>query len=136
MSAENLATCWMPSLFRIPHKNSAILYAFNYFFLIKILFLRRRKSLGMPNERERSAYQAIKQVLSRMIRDHKMLLRIPPEMAREIGYSSGVLQANFDLQMPLKNGFFDFNDQFHLFFKKQLNLLKWVNFTFLNEKIF
>lgn len=83
----------------------------------------------MPNERERSAYQAIKQVLSRMIRENKQLLKIPREMAREIGYSAA-LQDNFDLQMPLKNGVFDFNEKIQKNFQKQLNSLKKVFMIF------
>uniref|UniRef100_A0A915ENH3 Rho-GAP domain-containing protein n=1 Tax=Ditylenchus dipsaci TaxID=166011 RepID=A0A915ENH3_9BILA len=117
MTEENLATCLMPSLFCLPLSSIGSTPRISTRSM-------RRKSTGMPNEKERNAYNAIKQVLTRMIREHNQLQYLPKEMSKEVGYASQ-WELNYDLKVPTKNGIFDFHaEDSHRPFKRLYTELK------------
>jgi hypothetical protein len=142
MTASNLATCWMPSLFRfsqedkeiadkngIGHKNGGRKLTFvSIISIIQWLrfasFLRRRKTIGIPNDKERNAYEAIKRLLAKMIEDWEKLTGLPQSMVPEIAKNG--LKICHDLGVPIKNGQFDFTEELHLNFRRQLFRLKEV----------
>lgn len=86
--------------------------------------LARRKTIGMPNEKERKAYEAIKRMLTMMIDGWERLMYLPNGLAREIANSK--LEVCHDLEMPMKNGQFDFSEELQRHFKQQLHRLKEV----------
>jgi hypothetical protein len=93
MSAENLATCLMPSLFRMSQS------------LGPVTGLRRRKTISMPSEKERMEYTSMKVFLTKMIKDWQKLLVLPRDIIREKNNSN--MSMNVDLVVPLKDGRFE-----------------------------
>lgn len=91
-------------------------------------FFRRRKTIGVPSERERNAYGALKEILTRMISNYEQFLRIPNDLIGELKCAKPCLHMCPDLQIPLKNGVFDFCEEFSRKFRQSLDRLKNVNF--------
>jgi len=81
----------------------------------------------MPNERERASYNAIKLILARMIKDSHQLIQVPKDMWRELQHLRPPLESAsrcIDMEMPLRNGVFDFREEHHRQFGKMERLLR------------
>lgn len=101
MSPENLAICMMPSLFRMPTG------------LGPVTGLRRRKTISMPSDRERSEYHSMKQSLTMLIEECERLVKLPKEVAAEIDFSMNTVE----LQMPFGGGKLIYNSDIYNFKK-------------------
>ncbi|KAH7731886.1 RhoGAP domain-containing protein [Aphelenchoides avenae] len=98
MSADNLATCLMPSLCRLSP-------AFG-----PVTGLKRRKTISMPSEKDRTEYNLMKSFLAMMITDWRKLLVLPSDLARERDASQ--LDVHTDMKLPLKDGRFDLRTEY------------------------
>uniref|UniRef100_A0A914EFR5 START domain-containing protein n=1 Tax=Acrobeloides nanus TaxID=290746 RepID=A0A914EFR5_9BILA len=78
----------MPSLFRMPTG------------LGPVTGLRRRKTISMPSDRERTEYHSMKQSLMMLIEECDRLVKLPKEISAEIDFSMNTVE----LQMPFGNG--------------------------------
>jgi len=86
----------------------------------------------MPNEQERNAYTAVKLLLTWMIKECEQLENVPREMWKEMERAMRVedgekLSMNLDLEMPLRNGLFDFREEYQRLFRSQHQKLRDVD---------
>lgn len=129
MPADNLATCLMPSLFYLQHSNNKSITRISLVFFNNFIFVflfSRRKTIGVPSERERNAYSALKEIFAKMIINYEKLLSIPNDLENDSKFTIPSLYINTDLQISIKNGMFNFQEEFFYNFRQSLNKLKKV----------
>lgn len=123
MNAYNLATCLMPTLFKfsdsfskIPninaHKNGSV----------KHKILRRRDTIGAPSESQvHNVFDSIRIILAKMIENWEQLLKVPPNLAKEISLMD--LGTNREMSMPSKSDQLIFSDEILRGFRRQQQVL-------------
>uniref|UniRef100_A0A183BPV1 Rho-GAP domain-containing protein n=1 Tax=Globodera pallida TaxID=36090 RepID=A0A183BPV1_GLOPA len=113
MSSLNLATCWMPTLFKMPGDERGGGREDKR-------RLMRRKTIGMP---ARDSLTAVQGILMTMIDQWERLLYLPNNLAKEISIDKRWTVCH-DMEMPMKNGQFDFSKELQINFRQQLFRLK------------
>lgn len=119
MESQSLARCWCPALFHSSISAESSKDKENGTISRR---LTRRKTVGMLNEKALRAIEPFSRLLARMIDDWDRLLRLP--MGLESKLAAKGMSICYDLAVPLKKGQFEFTEEMHSNFRRQLFRLK------------
>ncbi|KAL3104583.1 hypothetical protein niasHT_022294 [Heterodera trifolii] len=121
MTSLCMATCWMPTLFKMPGDNKmGKLMTPDNTKRSRSSKLTRRKTICTP---VLDSLDAVKRLLMTMIDQWERLLYLPNALAKLVSEDKR-WKVCHDLEMPIKNGQFDFSTELQYNFRQQLSRLK------------